>query len=168
MKFTYTSNGQEVALTLEKHGDGYRATIGEQTFEVELLGTQDGALHFRLDGVPHRARMALDGPQKRWVAVGDRTYMLEKSVSARRRGHESGAGGGQVAAPMPGQVRAVLVAEGDEVTQGQPLLLMEAMKMEIRIAAPRAGIVTALRAAEGVTVNKDDVLVEIAEKTVTE
>ncbi|TAK12302.1 MAG: biotin/lipoyl-binding protein [Anaerolineae bacterium] len=162
MKFTYTSNGQEHTLTLEKHGDGYRARIGEQTFEVELLGAENGAVHFRLDGVPHRARVALDGPQKRWVAVAGRTYTLEKSGPARRRGHDGGAGGGQVAAPMPGQIRAVLVAEGDEVVQGQPLLLMEAMKMEIRIAAPRAGIVAVLRAAVGATVNKDDVLVEIA------
>ncbi|MBI3158305.1 MAG: acetyl-CoA carboxylase biotin carboxyl carrier protein subunit [Chloroflexi bacterium] len=159
MKFAYRVDGRDLTLTLEKTPSGYRARLGDAVHEVEFIGVEGDQIHFRLDGESVRARAAA-GPGDRWVALGGRTWRIEKAQAARRA-HDAGAGGGQVAAPMPGQVRAVLVAEGDEVTQGQPLLLMEAMKMEIRIAAPRAGRIAALRAAEGATVNKDDILVEI-------
>ena len=69
-------------------------------------------------------------------------------------------GGEAVRAPMPAQVRAVQVPEGEVVEQGQTLLLLEAMKMEIRIKAPAAGRVDAPAGeAAGQTVEKDQVLV---------
>ena len=60
----------------------------------------------------------------------------------------AGAGGG-LKAPMPGRVLSVFVAQGDSVKRGQPLLVMEAMKMEHRITAPADGTVTALKVAAG-------------------
>ncbi len=64
---------------------------------------------------------------------------------------------------MPAQVRAVKVAAGEAVEHGQVLLLLEAMKMEIQIKAPAAGRVTRLLAAEGQTVDREQLLVEIGE-----
>ena len=64
---------------------------------------------------------------------------------------------------MPGQVRQVLVSEGDEVENGQTLLLLEAMKMEIRIQANMDGVLAKLHVAEGETVDKDATLAEIEE-----
>jgi len=68
---------------------------------------------------------------------------------------------GRVKAPIPGLVTRVLVQEGDEVTVGQPLLVLEAMKMENEIAAPRSGKVTRLDAYEGRSVMLDELLAEI-------
>ena len=62
---------------------------------------------------------------------------------------------------MPAQVRAVQVQEGDAVEKGQMLLLLEAMKMEIRIKAPTAGRVTQLLVSSGQTVEKDQLLAEV-------
>jgi biotin carboxyl carrier protein len=62
---------------------------------------------------------------------------------------------------MPAQVRAVQVSEGDSVEAGQTLLLLEAMKMEIRVQAPHAGRVARLLARPGDTVERDQVLVEM-------
>jgi acetyl-CoA/propionyl-CoA carboxylase biotin carboxyl carrier protein len=71
-------------------------------------------------------------------------------------------GGGQaVRAPMPAQVRAVQVAEGDEVEKGQTLLLLEAMKMEIRVKAPGAGRVARLLVTSGQSVEKEQLLAEL-------
>jgi biotin carboxyl carrier protein len=64
---------------------------------------------------------------------------------------------------MPGQVRAVNVNEGDRVTKGQTLLLLEAMKMEIRIQSPQDGLVRKLFVQQGQTVEREQMLVEIAE-----
>jgi biotin carboxyl carrier protein len=63
---------------------------------------------------------------------------------------------------MPGQVRAVLVAAGDAVKAGQTLVVMEAMKMEIRANAPFDGIVAGVRVQVGDVVERDAALVELA------
>ena len=66
---------------------------------------------------------------------------------------ESPDGPVSVTAPMPGKVVAVLVREGEEVAEGQGLLVVEAMKMENELRAPRAGRVTNLTAQEGAAVD---------------
>ncbi len=162
MKFTYQINGAEHTLTLEKHPEGYRAHLGTAIYDVKLLHAKDGQLHFQLDETRHTAHLAHETPAKRWLHNAGRTLVIEKAAT-HRRGADTAGGSGRLTAPMPGQVRAVLVAVGNEVTAGQPLLLMEAMKMEIRIAAPHAGCITALHATEGGSVNKDDLLIEVEE-----
>ncbi len=69
----------------------------------------------------------------------------------------------EVAAPMPGTVIRVLVAAGDEVAARDPLVVVEAMKMEMPLTAPRAGTVRAVHVAEGDTVARGAVLVELEE-----
>jgi acetyl/propionyl-CoA carboxylase alpha subunit len=70
-------------------------------------------------------------------------------------------GDGRVKAPIPGQITQVMVSEGDEVEVGQPLLVLEAMKMENEIRAPRSGRVNELKVLPGQRVMLDDVLVDI-------
>jgi len=77
--------------------------------------------------------------------------------------HAPGAGGSTVSAPMPGTVIRVLVAAGDRVRARQPLLLLEAMKMETPIAAPFDGRVKAVHASEGDRVAGGALLVELEE-----
>lgn len=161
MKFSYQINGGEHTLLLEKHAGGFRARVGEEVHEVKLVHAQDGQLHFQLGETLHTAQLAHETSAKRWLHTAGRTFIVEKSGGARRRGSDGAASNGRLTAPMPGQIRAVLVAAGDEVAAGQPLLLMEAMKMEIRIAAPYPGRVAALHVTEDITVNKDAVLIEI-------
>ena len=62
---------------------------------------------------------------------------------------------------MPGQVRAVNVGEGDAVTKGQTLLVLEAMKMEIRIHAPQDGTVKKLFVKQGQTVEREQSLLSV-------
>jgi len=73
------------------------------------------------------------------------------------------AGKGEVRAPMPGMILRVEVAEGDTVKQGQPLLVMEAMKMENEIKAETAGVVKSILAKAQQAVEKDDLLLSIGE-----
>jgi biotin carboxyl carrier protein len=65
---------------------------------------------------------------------------------------------------MPGQVRAVNVSEGEAVTKGQTLILLEAMKMEIRIQAMQDGVVSKLYIEQGQTVEREQILVEIVDE----
>jgi len=64
-------------------------------------------------------------------------------------------------APMPGLVRSVSVVEEEAVKKGQTLLVLEAMKMEIRIQAPLDGLVKKLLVKQGQTVEREQVLIEI-------
>ncbi len=73
----------------------------------------------------------------------------------------NGEGAGTVMAPMPGTVLSIKVKEGDEVEQGQVLLVLEAMKMENEITSPRGGTVKSINAAENDSVGSGDVLVVI-------
>jgi biotin carboxyl carrier protein len=65
---------------------------------------------------------------------------------------------------MPGQVVKILVAEGEAVRRGQPLMVLEAMKMEIRINAPRDGHVTRLLCQPGQVVERGQTLLELTSK----
>jgi 3-methylcrotonyl-CoA carboxylase alpha subunit len=79
------------------------------------------------------------------------------------RADEAGAGADSLRAPMPGLVKVVRAARGDAVSRGQPLLVLEAMKMEHTIAAPHDGTIAEI-AAEGAQVTDGTVLVRFAEE----
>jgi len=92
------------------------------------------------------------------------THVLSKSSPPAV--DEAGAGAEAAAsltAPMPGTVVKVLVEEGQEVTEGQLLLVLEAMKMEQPVSAPHAGVVQSLPFEEGSLVPGGAVLVEVQE-----
>lgn len=157
MKSTFDNT----TLELTPSGKGYVVTLGEQSFIAELLQSKDGRLDFLINGERVSAYVSSDNT-KRWVTVHGQTFVLEKSAGIRRSGHAHHAAG-ELTAPMPGQVRAVNVSEGDAVSKGQTLLLLEAMKMEIRIQSPQVGVVTKLLVKPGQTVEREQLLVEIEE-----
>ena len=140
-------------------GKGYLATIGDQTISVEVLHAENGKLDLSVDGKRVIAYVSSDGA-KRWVTVNGRTVVLTRASGAKR----SGAGqdhASELAAPMPGVVRGVNVGEGETVTKGQTLLVIEAMKMEIRIQAPFDGVVKSLAVKVGQTVEREQMLITL-------
>ena len=105
--------------------------------------------HYRVDADARRVRLH-DGV-RRWRYERVPAYLAE---------HAGADGSGdQIVAPMPGRIVLVKVQDGDQVTQGQELLVMEAMKMELALKAPRDGVVAEVRAAEGDFVEADAALV---------
>jgi len=94
------------------------------------------------------------------VSFQGRTYRV--SPPQRRREGESAVASGSQRAPLPGQVVEVLVAEGESVTAGQRLVVVEAMKMQQPIAAPFDGIVRQLPVRAGDKVSEGDLLVEVS------
>ena len=161
MKFSFEGNSQIMPIDLTPTGSGkrYRATIGDKTVDVEILRAQEGKLELLIDGERVTAYVSSDGA-KRWVTINGQTVVLTKASGAKRRsmGHDHAS---ELAAPMPGQVRGVNVSEGETVTKGQTLLVLEAMKMEIRIQAPNDGKVRKLYVEQGQTVEREQILIEI-------
>jgi biotin carboxyl carrier protein len=162
VKFSFDHNSETIPVDLTPTGKTYRATIGDETIDVELLQGKDGKLDLLVDGKRLTAYVSSDNA-KRWITIKGQTFVLTKSSSARARGHGGQHAAGELTAPMPGQVRAVNVSEGNAVTKGQTLLVLEAMKMEIRVQAPQAGTVKKLFVKQGQTVEREQLLIEIKE-----
>ena len=162
MKLNFEQNPKSFPVELTPSGKSYRATIGDKTFDAEIIRAEDGKLDLLIDGKRVSAYISSDGA-KRWVTVNGQTFVLTKSSGTKRGGgkHDHT---GELSAPMPGQVRAVNISEGEAVTKGQTLLVVEAMKMEIRIQAPRDGIVSSISVKVGQTVEREQILVEIVDR----
>ena len=170
MEFHYRYTGQVFTVRLEPQPDGsYRARIGEREMTVTLQRGQPGQLNLVVDGervhaYTAAARTPQTGMQLRYMALADRETCfceVERVTGTARQASAARAGGGSLTAQMPGQVMAVYVKEGDEVQAGQPLLLLEAMKMEMRVAAPAAGVVRRLLVEPGQAVERGQQLVEV-------
>ena len=97
------------------------------------------------------------------VHLGD--VVVETVINGRRVGGDvsgdAAGGASRLVAPMPGKVVRVLVAPGDRVEARQPLVVVEAMKMENELGAPRAGTVTEVPATEGMSVEAGRLLAAI-------
>ncbi len=159
-QFRYLKRGYEIELTSGPNGFTARFQGGTHQFHVRQ--NRDGELSVERDGRSDVLHVAADRDVV-WVAFRGRTYRLEKDAQRPKRG---GRGEGDVEgvlrAPMPGQVLEVRVTPGAEVRQGETLLVLEAMKMEIRIQAGQEGAVTRVPVSAGDQVDRDQVLVEIA------
>jgi len=163
VKFSFDSDSETISIELTPSGRSYRAAIGDQTVNVEVVQAGGDRLDLRIDGKHVTAYVSSENA-RRWVTIDGQTFVLTKSSSARRRGLAGQHTAGELAAPMPGQVRAVSVSEGEAVTKGQTLLVLEAMKMEIRIHAPHDGAVRKLFVKQGQTVEREQILIEIEER----
>jgi len=120
----------------------YSVVQGHRSCEVRVLQSHDG-WHVTIDG---------------------RVFVVDvedpRETRSRRKGH-GGEGRRDVTSPMPGKVVRVLVGQGDAVTEGQGLVVVEAMKMQNELKAPKDGTVVALAARAGASVTAGEVLVTL-------
>ena len=151
----------DITLDISSDGKTFALTLDDKTIQAEILHAEIGKLDLLIDGQRVTAYVSSDNA-KRWVTVNGQTFVLTKSSGARKGGHAHHAAG-ELTAPMPGQVRAVNVSEGDAVTKGQTLLVLEAMKMEIRVQALQNGLVKKLLVKQGQTVEREQMLIEIVD-----
>ena len=169
MSTVLRSGERSLEVHLAAEGTGLVATLDGAALRVTsvrpgLRGAAPGGatvdeLWLEIDGRPCRALVARLR-DRILVTFDGLVYVFEIGDAARSARHGS-TGSGLVTAPMPGKVIAVLVAEGDAVEAGQPLVLVEAMKMETTLAAEVSGCVQRISAATGQLVEAGQVLVEI-------
>ncbi len=156
--------GEDIkTITVERDGDRFLVTVGDKTYNVAAKQLVNGQLSLELDGRRLQAYVAHNN-RRRYVAMAGETWVLKRPEAQRRRrgpGAAAGAGSGGLEASMPGLVLDVQVAEGDHVERGQTLVLLEAMKMELRISAPYAGQVRKVHCTAGQVVERGQVLVEL-------
>lgn len=99
-----------------------------------------------------------------WFHLNGETFVYEPPRKSRGRKQETSTHPGRVRAPMPGKIIKVCVAEGESVTKDQPVIVLEAMKMEYTLKADINGTVTAVSCSEGDQVSISKALVEIVDQ----
>ena len=150
----------EVDIVRERDGS-YLASVSrsEQRFEIDELGRD--AIRFRTDGIMDSAKFLRDGDRLYIVHRGATIAVRDLTLAAPESATAAG-GDGKVRAAMNGRVVAVLVKPGEQVALGQPVMTLEAMKMEHVHTAGVAGTVSAIDVAEGEQVTTGRIVVEIA------
>lgn len=153
-----------------------RTTDGKPTVDVQVDGRPvqvtdiaDGVVLVTLEG-GRQVRVALDGSSPAQEAAVDglgyavdvRTAQQAALDEALALGSQGAGGGSSIKAPMPGRVVKILVEPGQEVGAGDPVIIVEAMKMENELQADAAGTVESVAVAQGDTVDAGQVLCKIA------
>lgn len=161
----FLHRGQRFDATAHGHGGSYRVQPGigadaGAIVEVEGAILADGVLEARFDGIARRYRV-LHAPGSLVLHDGARRLPLVPVEVYRRDSDTSSVQDDKVRAPMPGRVVVVRAARGDSVVAGQELLVIEAMKMELALKAPRDGTVASVPAVAGEFVEADTVLLEL-------
>ena len=165
VRFRYQVGKRMYVIEAERSGGALKLRLDGRQAVVEVISEQDGQIRAIVDGQAVSAGLAFDGLDA-LVSLGGESYRLSKPPPPDVDGTGPGgadAPGASLTAPMPGTVVKVLVGEGDEVEEGQVLLVLEAMKMEQPVAAPHAGRIASLPYGEGTLVPGGAVLAEIEE-----
>lgn len=162
MEYHYHVGNQIKTVRVEREGEAYRVSVdGAAPREVRVTREDEHTLRLQFDGQQQRLCIAHDG-QKRFVALGSTVFelkLMDRASQRQRASAETNAGNLQ--AQMPGQVVSLAVHEGDEVTRGQTLVVLEAMKMELRVQAPYTGRVKRVLVEQGQVVERGQQLVEV-------
>jgi pyruvate carboxylase subunit B len=166
MKYVVDVNGERLAVEL----DGSQALVDGQRLEVALTPVAGTPVRLvRIGEQVHRVVARRGASRGQWILDVDGARVEAEALDERMRtikdltaASAAAAGPAPLLAPMPGLVVRVAVSVGDQVTGGQGLVVIEAMKMENELRATAGGVVTAVRATPGQPVEKGAVLVELA------
>jgi biotin carboxyl carrier protein len=166
MKWVVRSNGETRHVEVERVLGGFEVLMGDERRRVEVIRLDETAASLRyVDDGKSFAVSFHRGQGRQWrIGVCSRDFEVETLTPVEAIEASAGtdvAGPSTLGAPIPGKVVAVHVAVGDHVEAGQPLVVLEAMKMENELAADRGGAVIAVHVEPGRTVNAGEVLIEL-------
>jgi biotin carboxyl carrier protein len=162
--FDATVGGRSVRVEVQEHDGRYRVTVGERALSIDFQDLGRGFANLLIDACSYEVGAERLAGGTFSVQLYGATHHVELHGAARgvAAGAAQGASGpARVTAPMPGKIVRVLVERGADVQAGQGLVVMEAMKMENELRAPRAGRVKDLPVREGQTVETGALLVVV-------
>jgi biotin carboxyl carrier protein len=161
MKLTRAGDSHEIdAEVIARDAGAIRVRIGGREVVAEFTPNADGGGVLAIDA----RRYPVFGARRKdsiFVSVGPASFEFKPAEAAARR-RARGLAAAEITAPMPGKVLKLLVRDGDLVEAGQPMVVIEAMKMETTLAAESAAMVKHVRVEEGQTVDHGAVLIELS------
>lgn len=165
MAYIAIIEGEQVPVSIGKDAAGNTVVnIGEREYRVDPRWTQSDLLSIIIDGRSYQVdihtdkdvhEVLIEGEHFEFELFDERKALLKKSAAMGVEGVQ------EIKSSMPGKIVKILVAEGDEVEQGQGLVVVEAMKMENEITAPKAGTISAVKVQPGLAVEAGAALITI-------
>lgn len=139
-------NGAKSAVDLvHLEGNHFHMIMDNQSFPVEFIGREGSEVTLKVRGVKYTA------------TVKDETELMLERLGMNMKAQKVVK---ELKAPMPGLVLEVKVAVGDEIKEGDALVVLEAMKMENMLKSPTDAIVKAIKVSKGDAIEKNNVLIE--------
>jgi len=166
MKLSASVGDELQLIDLTRNGSSISANIDGRAYEFEVLEPEAGQFSLGLaDGKKIEARVSLDAEGRSCVWIDGHRIEVELIDPKKLRGSGTSAaetaGAADIKTAMPGKVVRLIAAVGDAVEKGDGVIVVEAMKMQNEIKAPKNGTVTSIRVAEGDTVEPGQVLLSI-------
>lgn len=163
MKYIALIGGKEMPVEVEKKDGVFSLTLGDKSLSVDAIRLNHHLFSLLVEGKSHEVAVERQGNSYSIHFYDDMVelalYDARRYKAAELTRRPGGpAGPTKISAPMPGKIVRVSVAENSQVSEGQPLLIIEAMKMQNEIKAPRAGTVKRLSVRDGESVSSQQVL----------
>ncbi|MBX7170064.1 MAG: biotin/lipoyl-binding protein [Pyrinomonadaceae bacterium] len=161
MKLIAELNNEKHEVEFNLDGEKIFAKIDGREYELESSDVEPNVFLFKNDNQIHQIYAAPNGI----VNVGNNQFdvkIFDPKKLRGSKGSEANADGiAEIKTAMPGKIVRIMVEEGTEVTHGQGVIVVEAMKMQNEMKSPKDGIVKTIKVEEGATVNAGDILVII-------
>ncbi len=163
-KKTFQWNDQLFQVTLDESSEGsLRCTIDEQAHEYQFIRVDEHTLLLR-DSQGQRLVHTYRSGETVYVCIAGEVFTLEiaeREDANHRPGAEQMTGSSnEISAPMPGKLLKLFVSEGQTVQAGEPLFIVEAMKMENEVKSPRDGVIAKINFQENELVSVGEAIVE--------
>lgn len=173
--YIYNRDSSRLFIALRENGKRYKLFIPEDakpeingnTMDIDFVEQGDFQLTFEWKGQKFNCELVSRDQNKAVVKVNgvEYKYSIESIFSYIRRGmlhvDDNKLDDNNITAPMPGKIVELFLAEGDMVNVGEPILSLEAMKMQNEITANCNGVIRKIKVQPGQSVMKDELLVEI-------
>ena len=165
MAYIALIDGEQVPVVVGKDSAGNTTVnIGDREYAVDPKWTQSDLLSIIIDGRSYQVdihtdkdahEVLIEGEHFEFELFDERKALLKKSAAMGAEGVQ------EIKSSMPGKIVKILVADEDEVEQGQGLVVVEAMKMENEIKSPKAGRVKKIGVKEGEAVEAGALLIVV-------
>ena len=152
-------------LELQKREGSWLAKLDEHEMEVDAALTARDVISVLIGGKAYEVKRERSLNGETHMIVGSARYAVQvedpRSLRTRRAAAAHSHGPQSITAPMPGKIVRIIVSKGQEVAQGEGIVVIEAMKMQNVLKSPKKGAVQHIVVVEGSNVNAGDVLVTI-------
>lgn len=165
MAYIAVIEGEQVPVRITRNKEGNTTvTVGDREHVVDSMWTRSDLLSIIIDGRSYQVdihsdkdvhEVLIDGEHFEFELFDERKALLKKSAAMGVEGVQ------EIKSSMPGKIIKLLAAEGEQVKQGQGLVVVEAMKMENEIKAPKEGVVKKVGVKEGEAVEAGALLIVV-------
>ena len=139
----------------------YKITIAGRTYDVQVGDISSSPVEVVVDGTTYRVELPESAVTAATSTAETRASQASAPRPLARPAVPTASGDGVLRAPMPGRIISISISVGDAVTKGQPVIVLESMKMENTITSPVDGTVSAVHVAVGDSVQHGQTLAEI-------